>query len=60
MSNKQEQSAKSLFTVQTTLNMLSMQSLIDYYMLADDGNIRELYAGGASYSYILNYVIENY
>lgn len=60
MSNKQEQSARSLFTVKTTLNMLSMQSSVDFYMLADDSNIRELYAGGASYSYILNYVNENY
>ncbi len=60
MSNKQEQSARSLFTIKTTLNMLSMQSSVDYYMLADDGNIRELYSGGASYSHILNYVNENY
>ena len=52
--------AKSLFTIKTTLTMLSMQSSVDYYMLADDGAIRELYADGETYETILDYVNENY
>lgn len=54
-----EKSAKSLFTIRTTLAMLSMQSKIDYFMLSINSDIRELYEGGASYAYILQYTKQN-
>lgn len=55
-----QKSAKSLFTIRTTLAMLAMQTTVDYYLLADDENIREYYANGASYEHIRNYINENY
>ena len=56
---KPEKSARSLFTIRTTLAMLSMQSKIDYFMLSIDSDIRELYEGGASYAHILQHVKSN-
>jgi hypothetical protein len=40
--------------------MLSMQSTIDHFLLAIDPEIRALYAEGATYETIRNYVNENY
>lgn len=53
-------SARSLFKIKTTLAMLSMQSSVDYYLLADDSAIRDYYENGADFDTILNYVNENY
>jgi hypothetical protein len=59
MESKPENSARSLFTIRTTLAMLSMQSKIDYFMLSINSDIRELYEGGASYAHILEHVKSN-
>jgi hypothetical protein len=58
--NAMSKSARSLFKIKTTLAMLSMQSSVDYYLLADDSAIRDYYENGADFDTILNYVNENY
>lgn len=52
--------AKSLFTIKTTLNMLSMHSSVDYFLLSTDLDIRNLFANGATYETLLSHVNENY
>ena len=52
--------AKSLFTIRTTINMLSAQSSVDHFLIANDYDIRLMFADGATYETLLNYVNENY
>ena len=52
--------AKSLFTIRTTINMLSMQSSVDHFLITDNYEIRQMFVNGATYAELLEYVNENY